>query len=115
MEIFISIVIGILAACGVRMMLQKSLFRMLVGLALLAQAANVTVFVAAGLGRGDTAIIPADQTALAEGHPDPLAQALVLTAIVIGFGVIAFCLVLLKRTERRIAGADVDALAATES
>lgn len=115
MEVFIAITIGCLAACGVRMMLQRSLFRILIGIALLAQAANVLVFAAAGLGRGDTAIIAAKSETLPEGHPDPLAQALVLTAIVISFGVLAFCLVLLKQTQRRIAGADVDALEKTES
>lgn len=115
MEIFLAITIGFIAACGVRMMLQRSLFRILIGLALLAQAANAIVFASAGLGRGDTAIISEKSDALPAGHPDPLAQALVLTAIVISFGVLAFCLVLLKRTNRRTAGADVDALAKLES
>ena len=82
---------------------------------LLAQAANVLVFTAAGLGRGDTAVIAKTAKELPEEHPDPLAQALVLTAIVISFGVLAFCLVLLKRTHRRTADADVDALARVES
>lgn len=115
MELMIAITIGCLAACGTRMLLQRSLFRVLIGLALLAQAANVLVFTAAGLGRGDTPVIAKDATELPEGHPDPLAQALVLTAIVISFGVLAFCLVLLKRTHRRTADADVDALARVES
>lgn len=115
MELIIAITIGCLAACGTRMLLQRSLFRVLIGLALLAQAANVLVFTAAGLGRGDTAVIAKNAKELPDGHPDPLAQALVLTAIVISFGVLAFCLVLLKRTHRRTADADVDALARVES
>jgi len=115
MELLIALMIGSLAACGARLLMQRSLFRILIGLALIAQAANVLVFTAAGLGRGDTAIIAADAEALPEGHPDPLAQALVLTAIVISFGVLAFCLVLLKRTQTRVSNADVDALARLES
>jgi len=115
MEVFIAVMVGCLAACGTRMLLQRSLFRVLIGLALLAQAANVLVFTAAGLGRGDAAIIGPRAEMLPEGHPDPLAQALVLTAIVISFGVLAFCLVLLKRTHRRTGDEDVDALAHTES
>ncbi len=115
MELIIAIMIGCLAACGARLLLQRSLFRVLIGLALLPQAANLLVFTAAGLGRGDTPVIPKGAEALPEGHPDPLAQALVLTAIVISFGVLAFCLVLFKRTHRRTAAADVDALARTES
>jgi multicomponent Na+:H+ antiporter subunit C len=115
MEIIIAIAIGTVAACATILLTQRSLFRILIGLALIAQAANVLVFTAAGLGRGDTPVIPADAEALAEGHPDPLAQALVLTAIVISFGVLAFCLVLLNRAYRRTSEADVDALARAES
>lgn len=115
MEVYIAVMVGSLAACGARILLQRSLFRILIGLALIAQAANVLVFTAAGLGRGDTAVIARDARALPEGHPDPLAQALVLTAIVISFGVLAFCLVLLKRTHRRTGDEDLEALAQTES
>lgn len=115
MELCIASTIGVLAACGTRLVLGTSLFRMLIGLTLLAQAANVLVFTAAGLGRGDTAIIAPDAMTLPAGHPDPLAQALVLTAIVISFGVLAFCLVLLKRTHRRTAASDIDSLERVES
>ena len=110
MEIYLAILVGIMAACGTRLLLRRNLFRVLIGLALFAQAANLVVFMAAGLGPGSTAIIPPDADQLAPGYPDPLAQALVLTAIVIGFGVLAFCLVLLKRTHRRTADADADNL-----
>ena len=68
-----------------------------IGLALIAQAANLLVFSAVGLRGLTTPIIKKGATALEEGHPDPLAQALVLTAIVISFGVLAFCLTLLKK------------------
>lgn len=110
MELPIAILIGFLAAAGVYLLLDRNLFRILIGLALLAQAANLLVFVAAGLGDGGHAIIPKDATGLAEGHPDPLAQALVLTAIVISFGVLAFCLTLLKKTHRRSGDADINSL-----
>ena len=115
MELFIAIMIGSLAACGTRLLLQPNLFRILIGVALLAQAANVLVFTAAGLGRGDTAIIAKDAKELADGPTDTLAQALVLTAIVISFGVLAFCLVLLKRPHRATGDHDVEALSRVES
>ena len=110
MELPIAILIGFLAAAGVYLLLDRNLFRILVGLALLAQSANMVVFVAAGLGDGGHAIIPEGATGLPEGHPDPLAQALVLTAIVISFGVLAFCLTLLKKTHRRSGDADIRSL-----
>lgn len=115
METLAAILVGTLAACGTLLVLRKGLFRILLGLALLGQAANLLVFTAAGLGRGDTAIIGPDEQTLAEGHPDPLAQALVLTAIVISFGVLAFCLVLLRKTRARIGAAGVSGLANTET
>ncbi len=115
METLSALLIGVFAACGTWLLLRHGLFRILLGLALLAQAANLLVFTAAGLGRGDTAIIAGDAAALPDGHPDPLAQALVLTAIVISFGALAFCLVLLKMTRARTGTSGIDALAKTES
>jgi multicomponent Na+:H+ antiporter subunit C len=114
MEVFIAVLIGWLATCATLLLLSRSLFRIIIGLALLGQVANVLVFSAAGLGDGGHPIIESDATALAEVQPDPLAQALVLTAIVIGFGVLAFCLVLFKRMNSRFENSDVEALAQTE-
>lgn len=115
METLAAILIGILAGSGTLLLLRGGLFRILLGLALLAQAANLLVFTAAGLTRGGTAIIAAGSEALPADHPDPLAQALVLTAIVISFGALAFCLVLLKKTRARTGAAGISALANTES
>ena len=115
MEPFIAILIGLLAAAGTYLILNRNLFRILIGLALIAQAANVLVFAAAGLGDGTTAIIPADRDTPPETMPDPLAQALVLTAIVISFGVLAFCLTLLKRSYRRTGESDISMLSKIDS
>lgn len=114
MENMIALLVGLLVAVGVYLLSTRNLFRILIGLALLAQAANVLVFAAAGLGDGATPIIPAKADAPPDPIPDPLAQALVLTAIVISFGVLAFCLTLLKRTHGRTGGSDTDALSMTE-
>lgn len=110
MEIYIAILNGFLAATGIYLLLDRNLFRILMGLALLAQAANLMVFSAAGLGDGSTPIIAKDAETLPEGYPDPLAQALVLTAIVIGFGVLAFCISLLKQAHRRSGESDIKSL-----
>lgn len=114
MENLIALLVGVLAAVGTQMLLSRNLFRILIGLALVAQAANVLVFAAAGLGDGTTPIIPADAGGPVESMPDPLAQALVLTAIVISFGVLAFCLTLLKKTYRRTGQSHVSVLSNVE-
>ena len=115
MEIAIAILIGILAAAGTALLLSRNLFRILLGLALIAQAANVLVFSAAGLGDGSVPIIAESAEALPEGHPDPLAQALVLTAIVISFGVLAFCITLLKKTHSQSGGSSITFLEGVDS
>ena len=57
MEFIIALLNGTLAAAGVYLLLDRNLFRILLGLALLAQAANLLVFTSAGLGDGSTPII----------------------------------------------------------
>jgi len=115
MDLLLAILIGLLAAVAVYLILDRNLFRILIGLALLAQAANLLVFSAAGLGDGTTAVIDKKADAPAENAPDALAQALVLTAIVISFGVLAFCITLLKRTHRRSSQSDISALSHIDS
>ncbi len=110
MELAVALLNGLLGAAGVYLLLDRNLFRILMGLALLAQTANMLVFTSAGLGDGSTPIIARDAEGLPPGHPDPLAQALVLTAIVIGFGVLAFCITLLKQTHWRSGESDIDSL-----
>jgi multicomponent Na+:H+ antiporter subunit C len=110
MESYIALLIGILAAAGTRLLLCGGLFRLVLGVALLAQAANLLVFAAAGLGDGSHPIVPVGADRLPEPHPDPLAQALVLTAIVIGFGAVAFCLGVLAKVRRRSDNPEVDSL-----
>ncbi|MEM9016812.1 MAG: NADH-quinone oxidoreductase subunit K [Verrucomicrobiota bacterium] len=115
MEIALAILTGLLAAAGAYLLLERNLFRILLGLALIAQAANLLVFSAVGLRGLTTPIIKKGATALEEGHPDPLAQALVLTAIVISFGVLAFCLTLLKKAHRRSRESDITSLSVADS
>ncbi len=114
MEVPIAILIGFLVASGIYLVLGRNLFRMLVGLALLALSANLLVFAAAGLGDGTHVIISETAVAPPDDHPDPLAQAFVLTAIVISFGVLAFCLTLLTRTYRRTGGSEVSSLSPSD-
>lgn len=93
MSVVIAVTAGILFAMGTYLLLQKLLSRIIVGLGLIAHAANLVL-----LGSGGT---PANPPIIEEGSTgpfsDPLEQALVLTAIVITFGVTAFLLALAHR------------------
>jgi multicomponent Na+:H+ antiporter subunit C len=110
-------VIGALYALGLYMMLRRSIVKLIIGLALIGHAANLLIFVAAagrGLVRGGPPIIAAGQSVPAAAIADPVPQALILTAIVIGFGVLAFSLVLLHRTYDCIGADDLDKLRGSE-
>jgi multicomponent Na+:H+ antiporter subunit C len=106
-EPWIAFVVGALYTAGVYMMLRRSVVKLLVGIALLSHAANLLVFSAGGLVRG-RAPIAGDAAALAGQTADPLPQALVLTAIVIGFGVLAFAVALIHRVHQETGSDDVD-------
>ena len=107
--------VGVLVATGVYMMLRRSLVKFLFGFVLLGHAANLSVFTLGGLKRGISPIVPVGGSAPAADHADPLPQALVLTAIVIGFAVVAFLAVLIRRTVEESGTGDVDEMRETES
>ncbi|MGA0850159.1 MAG: NADH-quinone oxidoreductase subunit K, partial [Chthoniobacterales bacterium] len=92
MELLLAITIGVLYAASFYLILRRSVVRVVLGIALLSQAVNLLIFTAGGLREGVSAFIGPEETALAATSVDPLPQALVLTAIVISFGVLAFTL-----------------------
>ena len=85
METLIAATIGLLTAAGIYLMLRARTFPVILGLTLLSYAVNVFIFFSGRLAVNLPAII--DKTAT--GYTDPLPQALVLTAIVISFGMTA--------------------------
>jgi multicomponent Na+:H+ antiporter subunit C len=84
--------------------------KLALGLSLLANAANLVIFVAAGMTRGQPPLIAEGATAPPPDAADPLPQAMVLTAIVIGFSVLAFTLTLMHRVYQEGGSDDVDDL-----
>lgn len=90
------VVIGVLYGVGVWLLLQRSLSRIVIGLAVLGHGANL-LLLAAGGRAGDPPFAGADPATTA----DPLPQALALTAIVITFGVSAFLLSMAYRSWRQ--------------
>jgi multicomponent Na+:H+ antiporter subunit C len=88
-------------------MMRRSIVKLILGLGLLGHAANLLIFTIGGLGETRPPLIPADAEILAGATADPLPQALILTAIVIGFGVQAFAVVLLKRVYQTLGTDDL--------
>ncbi len=90
MELLLALAIGILAGCGVWLLLASRTFAILLGLALLGHAVNLLILAGGRIGaKAPPLALPG-----AAGLADPLPQALVLTAIVIGFGMSAFLVAL---------------------
>jgi multicomponent Na+:H+ antiporter subunit C len=100
MEILLALVVGVLFAAGVYLLLDGNLVRAVFGLVLMSNAANLLFFTAGRVMRGTPPLVPAGMEAPAGVVANPLAQALVLTAIVIGFGLVSFALVLVYRYHR---------------
>ncbi|MBA4150678.1 MAG: NADH-quinone oxidoreductase subunit K [Verrucomicrobia bacterium] len=94
MQIETAILVGILFGCATYMILQTSFVRILFGFVILSNAANLLVLSMSGDPTGKSAPIVRDPNAL---MVDPLPQALILTAIVIGFGMTAYLVLLLYR------------------
>jgi multicomponent Na+:H+ antiporter subunit C len=109
MELLLAIVAGVLYATGLYLMLRRRLAQLIIGLGLLSNGSNVLIFAAAGVTRGRPPLI-ADPNVIAVGFADPVPQSLILTAIVIGFGVLAFSLVLAHRVHQSGRSDDIDAL-----
>ena len=97
MEALLAITIGVLVAAAVYLMLARNILRFIFGLVLISNAANLVIFVAGRLTEGAPPLIPVGAAAPLEPVANALPQALVLTAIVIGFGLFAFALVLVFR------------------
>jgi multicomponent K+:H+ antiporter subunit C len=92
MEIIMAAAIGLLSACGVYLLLRAHIFSLVFGLTLLSYAVNLFLF-----SMGRLSIDAAPLINGSEHYADPLPQALVLTAIVIGFAMTAFVVVLALR------------------
>ncbi len=104
MEALVSLLVGIMTASAVYLLLRARIFPVVLGLSLLGYAVNIFLFSSGGLRLDSAPLV---------GHgyfqlPDPLPQALVLTAIVIGFGMTAFLVVLALRALAALGSDRVD-------
>ncbi len=115
MEPVMAVVVGALFAASVYMMLRRSIVKLVIGLILLSNAANLLIFTVSGLTRGAPPLIPEGLEVPPDAWADPLPQALILTAIVIGFGVLAFAVVLIHRAYEVVGEDDMDQMRSTDT
>ncbi|MCD5323653.1 MULTISPECIES: Na(+)/H(+) antiporter subunit C [Pontibacillus] len=111
MEIITSLLAGILFATGIYNLLQKQLLRIVIGTALISHGAHLFILTMGKLKRGKPPIIVEG----VENYVDPLPQALILTSIVISFGVTSFLLVLAYRAAQTNETDNMDELRGNEN
>ena len=107
-ETVFAVLVGLFLTAAIYLLLSRALIRMLLGIVLLGNAINLMVFVAGRLTRAAAPIIPAGATLPAGSYANPLPQALILTAIVIGFATFAFLSVLALRAYQELSADNTD-------
>jgi multicomponent Na+:H+ antiporter subunit C len=113
--VVMTLLVGALYAAAFYLLLARSTIKLILGLMLLGHAANLLIFTAGGLVRAQPPIVPPDASVPPPGHADPLPQALILTAIVISFAVLAFAAVLVRRAYDATGTDDSEEMRTTES
>lgn len=110
MTLAFALAVGVLFGAGTFLLLKHDLFRVVAGVILVSNAANLTIM-ASGSSRGDA---PIDAPAGGEAVSDPLVQAMTVTAIVIGFAVAALLLAIVYRVYLAEHTVDIDDLTRAE-
>jgi multicomponent Na+:H+ antiporter subunit C len=97
-----ALLVGCFIATGVYLLLSRAVIRMLIGLVVFGNGINLLIFVGGRVTRNPAPIVPPGLDQPASAVANPLPQALVLTAIVIGFALFCFLLVLAYRAYRAL-------------
>lgn len=108
MEVLLAVASGVLYTAGIYLMLRRRLAQLIIGLGLLSNGTNLLIFAAGGLTRSQPPLVSDGGEPLVPPYADPVPQALILTAIVIGFGLLAFSLVMAHRVHSTMGTDDVD-------
>jgi multicomponent Na+:H+ antiporter subunit C len=114
MEFLLALAFGAILSAGVYLLLARNLLRVVIGLILLSNAANLGIFLSGRLQGPMPPLVAAGESALAAGAANPLPQALILTAIVIGFALVAFAAILVHRGYGALGTLDTEAMRAAE-
>lgn len=106
-----AITTGAIFAAGIYLILRRSMVRLIMGLTMLTYAINLLIFSTGDLTKRASPFVGETPR---EAMADPLPQALILTAIVISFGVLAFTIALGYRASQAVKSDDLDALQSTD-
>ncbi len=109
MEALYAIAFGGMLAAALYLLMSRQLLHMVLGLLLLGNAVNLAIFVSGRLSSPVPPLVPEGALAMA-GGANPLPQALILTAIVISFALVAFAVVLFERASAALGTTDPDAM-----
>ena len=114
MNILLATVIGFLYASGVYLMLRRSIVKLILGIGLLGNATNLLLFTIGDVARSTPPIIHEGEEALVGDYANPIPQALILTAIVIGMAMLAYAVVLIKQAYQITDSDDIDVMRTTD-
>lgn len=114
MEFILAIIVGLLYASGVYLMMRRSFVKLIIGLTMLGNGANLLIFLLGRIVKGQPPIIGSLDKVIQEAYADPVPQALILTAIVIGFGLQSFAIVLIRRVYKVVKTDDLDKINSTD-
>ncbi len=115
MTFVLSLVVGVLFAGAIYLMLRRSVVQLILGLVLLSHGTNLLLFLMGdGVVRGSPPFADAETGVAPAASADPLPQALILTAIVIGFGFLSFIMALSYRANQAAKSDDLDAMTSTD-
>ncbi|HEY8595599.1 MAG TPA: Na+/H+ antiporter subunit C [Devosiaceae bacterium] len=106
--------IGIFFTAAIFLILSRAVIRMLLGITILGNGVNLLIFTVGRLTREVPPIVPDGQIQITEPFANPLPQALILTAIVIGFAMFSFLLVLGYRAYQELNADDTDTMRLAE-
>jgi multicomponent Na+:H+ antiporter subunit C len=115
MQTLCAILVGVMVAASVYLILDRNLIRFIFGLVLVGNAINLMIFTVGGLDSGRPPIIPNQNTAVQEPFANALPQALILTAIVIGFALLSFVFVLFYRAYQDLGTVDTESMRIAEA
>lgn len=114
MEFLLAILFGVLLASAIYLLMARSLARAILGLLLLGNAANIAIIASGRILGWAPPLVPPGADALLPDASNPLPQALILTAIVISFGLTAYVMVLSWAVWRGKGTLDTEALRVAE-
>ena len=114
MDYVLAALVGCFVALGVYLLLSRSVIRMLLGMVVFGNGINLLIFTAGRLTREIAPIVPAGLEQPAGPIANPLPQALILTAIVIGFAMFSFLLVLAFRAYQSLDADNTDTMRVAE-